>query len=318
MKQHNDRYLWVHGLLLFVTLSWGMNNIVMKLGFVHVTPQQFGALRMLMALPFLIYLAGFMPGRKPFERKDFFKIIFVGVIGMGMFQALFPLGVHYTSAPVGGILMATMPVQVVIISLLFRLERPGISSVAGVLLTIAGLAVITLSASHTGNGGVTTAWGVFFLVTAELGYAIHTTFLRTYMKRYSPLQVTGLAMSVSVVVYFAVFLPDIVKIDLSTVPAQTFGGAAFSGLVALSIANVFWNISIKHIGSTKVAVYGNMPTIFVLIFSALIFGELLRPMQLLGAVIILAGVLLVQMRNKEQILQTDADTLKVEEANQAP
>ncbi len=294
----------MHFLLLFVTLAWGFNNIVMKLGFIHLSPQQFGGIRMMVALPFMIFLAGFLPRRRSFEKKDFFQIIMIGIIGMGMFQVFFPLGVHYTSAPVGGILMATMPVQVVIISLLFRKEEPSWKSITGVLLTVAGLMLITLSTGQGGNVGETTAWGVFFLVTAELGYAVHTTFLRKYMKRYSSLQVTGLAMSASVTVYFIVFLPHIIAIDLTAVPASALGAAAFSGMVALFLANVLWNISVKHIGSTKVAVYGNMPTVFVLIFSAVIFGELLRPMQLAGAVIILGGVLMVQLRkpSKEAIL----------------
>ncbi len=297
----SERHRWVHLLLIAVTLSWGLNNIVMKLGFAHLTPQQFGGMRMLMVLPFMIYLAGFLPGRRKFAKKDGIKIALIGAVGMGMFQVFFPLGVHYTSAPVGGILLATMPVHVVLLSLVFRLERPGWKSITGVLLTIAGLAVITLASENGQNSGETTLWGVFFLVTAELGFAVYTTFLRPYMKRYSSLQVAGLAMAVSVVVYFLAFAPQIIQIDLSTLPASAWGATAYSGLFALFIANVLWNISVKYIGSTKVSVYGNLPTVFVLLFSALIFGDLLRYQQLVGAVIILAGVILVQLRKREVV-----------------
>ncbi len=298
MSQQNSTG-WVHGLLLFVALSWGLNNIMMKLGFEHLTPQQFGGIRMAIALPFLIFLAGFLPGRTPFSRRDFLHIAGIGVIGMGLFQTLFPLGVHYTSAPVGGILMATMPVQVVIISLIFRIERPGVRAVAGVLLTVAGLIVLTLASSSGVNAGETTAIGVFYLVTAELGYAVHTTFLKKYMRTYSSLQVTGLAMTVSVLVYFGVFASHMRAIDFKELSVNAWGFTVYSGLIPLFVSNVLWNISVKHIGSTKVSVYGNLPPVFVLIFSAVIFGDLLRPLQAAGAIIILAGVWMVQLRKPQ-------------------
>jgi drug/metabolite transporter (DMT)-like permease len=305
MKGSHERQGWVHVLLVLITLSWGFNNIVMKIGFEFLTPQQFGGVRMLMAFPFMVYLAGFMPGRVKFTRKDFFSIAGIGLIGMGVFQILFHMGIDETSPSIGGILMATMPVQVVILSILFRMEKPGWRSILGVLLTIAGLAVITLS-TKKGGEGLTTIRGILFVVLAELGYSVHTTFLRPFMKRYSTLQVTGLAMSVAVIEYLLIFQTDLRALDLKAVPIVGYLSAAYSGLIGLFVANVLWNIAVKRIGSTKVAVYGNLPTVFVLILSALIFGDLLHMRQLLGALIILAGVLLVQLRTKPLVPTPDA------------
>jgi len=53
---------------------------------------------------------------------------------------------------------------------------------------------------------------------------------------------------------------------------------------------------VKHIGSTQVAVYGNLPPVIVMLFGALLFNEVLNGWQLIGSMIILAGVVLVQFR----------------------
>ena len=52
--------IWTHLILVFVTISWGFNNLVMKIGFEHLSAQQFGGVRMLMALPFMLFLAFFI------------------------------------------------------------------------------------------------------------------------------------------------------------------------------------------------------------------------------------------------------------------
>lgn len=304
----------VHGALLFVTASWGINNIVMKIGFREIMAEQFAGMRMLAALPFMLYLAFFKPGRIPFDKRDMLKIIVISSLGMALFQILFPLGVDQTSAPLGGILMATMPVHVVIISLMFRLERPRLISIAGVLLTVLGLGII-MAASGIGSGGSiggieagnaadlgdeTTLFGIAMIVISEFGYAINTTFLRPFMKKYPSLQVTGLALTVAVVLFLGVNGRYLVRLNFSEVSQQTWWAVLYSGLFPLFVCNVLWNLSVKHIGSTRVAVYGNLPPVFVLLFGAIILNQVLYSLQIVGAAVVLTGVVMVQMREKSE------------------
>ena len=225
-------------------------------------------------------------------------IIAIGVLGMGLFQTLFPIGIDETSAPLGGILMATMPIHVVLLTLVFRLETPSLRAIIGVVLTIGGLGIIIFSANASEVVGQTTIRGILFVVLAEFGYAIHTTFLRPFMRKYPTMQVTGLAMSVSVIVYQIVFLPDMLRINFRAIHPIGYLTVIYSGIVALFVANLLWNFCVRKIGSTKVSVYGNLPPVVVLILSAMLFGDLLEPLQILGSFIIFGGVVLVQLPSR--------------------
>ncbi len=296
MGKEGNGGVWIHGMLFSITLIWGFNNIVLKIGFQYLTAPQYSGVRMLIALPFMLYFAFWMPGRVSFTTKDFWGVVVIGCMGLGLFQVFFPIGIDETSASLGGILMASMPIHVVILSLLFRLERPSLKSIAGVLLTVGGLVLITL-ASHRPEGATqNTLKGIIFIIVAEFGYAINTTFLRPYMKRYHPLQVTGLAMAVSVCIFLVVYFPDMRSIRPSEVNPIVWLCTLYSGLIAFLSANIFWNYAIKQIGSTQVSVYGNMPPVLVVILSALLFHDVLNLMQMVGSVIILAGVVVVQFR----------------------
>ncbi len=296
MNNRQEHTGWVHLILALVTLSWGFNNILMKVGFQYVSAPQFSGIRMAIAFPFMLYFAFWRPGRTPFAKKDLLGIVIVGVLGLGLFQILFPIGIDETSASLGGVLMAVMPVHVVILSIFFRLERPEWKSFTGVALTLVGLAILTSASGQATGATDTTLRGILFVVVAELGYAINTTFLRPYMKRYPPLQVTGLAMATSVVLYMLVFYNDLKVLVLTEIHPVVWLTTVYSGLVAFLLANILWNLSVKHIGSTKVSVYGNLPPVIVLFLSAILFHDVLNSLQMLGALIILSGVVIVQFR----------------------
>jgi len=289
--------VFTHIILTLVVSSWGVNNIVMKIGFTYLTAPQFSGIRLLMVLPFMLFLAFCMPNRIPFEKQDFWRIVLVGVFGLGIFQIFFPIGIDRTSAPVGGILIATMPIQVALIAVLFRLERLTWRAVIGIVFTVVGILLLSLSSSNSAVGSKSSIMGILFVVFAETGYAINTTFLRPYMKKYPPLQVTGLAMAVSVILFLAVFSPQILALQWSALPATVWVTTAYSGLIAFLLSNILWNLSIRKIGSTPVAVYGNLPPVVVMVLSAIIFKDIMTPVQMVGALVILSGVVLV---NKTQ------------------
>ena len=54
-KSKNNEWV-THLMLLIVTINWGFNIIAMKLGFEHLTPIEFNALRLICGLPFMCTL----------------------------------------------------------------------------------------------------------------------------------------------------------------------------------------------------------------------------------------------------------------------
>ena len=156
-------------MLLLVILIWGFNNIVMKIGFMYLSAPQFSGIRMMMALPFMVYFAFFLPGGKRFTKRDFLGVVAIGIVGLGSSQVLFSVGLDETSASLGGILMATMPIHVVLLSLIFRIEKPELKSILGILLTIGGLILIVLASQQPEAATQTTLKGIIFIVMAELG-----------------------------------------------------------------------------------------------------------------------------------------------------
>ena len=281
----------------------------MKVGFRYLPALQFNGMRLLVALPFMFYFAFLLPSHVHMAKKDFLGVIGIGCLGMGLFHILFSTGIDQTSTPVGGILIATMPIHVVILSLAFKMERTDWKSIFGILLSVVGLIIITLASQQPDAIKQTTLKGILFVIIAQFGCAINIVFIRPYMKRYPPLQVTGLAMTASVGTFFIVHFPQMRSIVFHEIAPMGWLCIAYSGLIAYFFSNTLWNIAIKNIGSTKVSVYGNLPPAIVIILSAIIFHDVLNAWQMVGAIIILTGVVLVQFRRPKTTKQLDRTSI---------
>lgn len=289
---------FTHSILLSVTLLWSFNNIVFKVAFTTVSASMFNLLRLLIAFPFMLYLAFFLPSHIPYKKRDIILLTLLGIGGFGVFQLLFPLGIDLTSPAIGGILMATMPIHVVILSTVFKLEKITPSIILGILCTVVGLTLIAFFSTQ-GNGQYETSLvGIILVVVAEFAFAINTTFIKGFLKRYPPLQLTGFVMGVSVLVFCGVHSKRVIEIFHTPFSYQIILLASYSGLIALLGANVLWNRAVGYLGSAKTSVYANVPPVFVIILSMIFFKDFPHPIALLGSFIILMGVYIVQRKGK--------------------
>ena len=78
-----------------------------------------------------------------------------------------------------------------------------------------------------------------------------------------------------------------------------FPGGAPLGLHTHSPANMLWTLGIKRLGSVKTSVYGNMQPVFGVAAGMLILNERLGLLQLLGALTVLAGIMVVNRRPRD-------------------
>ncbi len=282
---------------------WSLNNIVFKIAFMEVSAPIFNLLRLVIAFPFMIYLSFFLPHHVPFQKKDLLSLTFIGIIGFGLFQLFFPVGIDQTSPAIGGILMATMPILVILLSLIFKLEKITLPIILGIFFTVIGLTLIAIFSTQQNQQYSSSLRGILFVVIAELGFALNTTLIKPYTQRYHPLQLTGYVMSISVLVFCAVHLNDLLALEIGAISMNVYLLASYSGLIALLGANVLWNKAVGEIGSARTSVYANVPPVFVLILSIIFFKDIPHPISLLGSIIILGGVITVYKREKKAAIQ---------------
>jgi len=91
-------------------------------------------------------------------------------------------------------------------------------------------------------------------------------------------------------------VPDMLRTSYATVPVAAWAAVAYSGLLALVVAYLFWYRGVRTLGPTRSAMYANLQPIIALGVAWATLHETPHLMQLVGAVCIMGGLLLTRLQ----------------------
>jgi drug/metabolite transporter (DMT)-like permease len=94
-------------------------------------------------------------------------------------------------------------------------------------------------------------------------------------------------------------MPSIARTDWSTVSWEGWAALAYSTVLSLLVAYVIWNRSVKVVGPSRTVIYMCLTPLVAVIAAAVLLGERPRPLQAVGAALIIAGVVLTVGQRSE-------------------
>ncbi len=293
--------------MLSVVLIWGVNFTVVKLGLRSFSPLAFNALRFSLATVIMLAILRLRPGPRPTDaggfaglrRADLLQVILLGLGGHTLYQVLFINGIARTTAGNTSLLMATSPIFVAILGFLLRVERAGRMVWAGILLSFTGTVLVILGGGPVnGDGSVSlgsrSVLGDLFVLAGAMIWAAYTTGSKPLLARYSPLQLTALTMVAGTIPLDLISLPALLHQDWHSVPSIAWGSLLFSAVFAVVMWYVFWYTSVQRVGSARTAVYANLTPVIAITVAWLALGDRFAPLQAVGAVVVLAGIMLTR------------------------
>ena len=234
------------------------------------------------------------------------RLLFVeSLLGNVLFSICMLYGVSMTSAVSAGIILASIPAVVALLSWWWLGERISPRVAMAIACAALGLSLLSLSKQEltiqSGQGleadflQNSRFWGnllVFGAVLCEAAYAVIGKKLTGVL---SPKRITalinlwGLALSTPVGIYLAL------RFDFGAVSWSTWALVLFYGLAA-SVGTVWlWMTGLQTVPAAKAGVFTVMLPISAALVGVLVLGETLGGLQLLALAIALLGVLLATL-----------------------
>jgi drug/metabolite transporter (DMT)-like permease len=276
--------------MLLVAVIWGVNFSVTKGAFATFPPLAFTGVRFGLASLLLVPLVRRLEGDGPLPRGALVRLIVLGMVGNSLYQLTWISGLERTTASNSALILSSMPTIVAVMAVALRLEpfRPKV--LGGVLVASLGV-VLVVAARGTGFGTATMA-GDLLTLAAVICWAGYTLGLRVLPPEISPLRVTMATTVAGAPVLLLAGLPAMAEMDWSAVGWEGWSALAYSTVLSLLVAYLIWNRSVKVVGPSRTVIYMCLTPLVAVIAAALLLGERPRPLQAVGAVLILAGVVL--------------------------
>jgi drug/metabolite transporter (DMT)-like permease len=283
--------------MLLVALIWGINFSVTKGAFPTFPPLAFTAVRFVLASGLLLVLTRRLEGSEPLPPGALQRLVMLGVVGNTLYQLGFISGLARTTASNSALILASMPSVVAFIAAGLRLEPVRPRVIGGVVIATLGV-ILVVATRGTGFGGGTLA-GDLLTVAAVLCWAGYTLALRFLPTGVSPLRVTLVTTVAGAPGLLLAGLPEIARMDWAAVGPVGWGALAYSTVLSLIVAYLIWNRSVQVVGPSRTVVYMCLTPLFAVAAAALLLGERPRPLQGIGALLIISGVVLSRLGERE-------------------
>lgn len=276
--------------LIFILLSiiWGSSFILMKRGAESLSGWQIGAVRIFSAglvfFPFAVFHIFKIPPKKlPF-------VILSGALG-NLFPAfLFAIAIEKIDSSMEGILNSLTPLFVIVIGILFFKDKIQHKKIAGVLVGLTGLVILSLSKSSlTGSDfGYT-----LLILLATVFYGLNVNIVSHYLKDVNPMQMATVSLAIMAIpAGIITWQQNVFSIAQYDEAARwPIAAAIVLGVVGSAIATAFFYQLIKRAGGlfASLVTYG-IPVISII--WGVLDGENVTPVQVGCLGIILSGVYL--------------------------
>ena len=240
--------------------------------------------------------------------RDLPFLTLLGAILFAIFPLTFNMSLRFTEASRGALMLATMPLWSAWLARAAKRERLNVRQVAGILLTLGGVAAVLAERGLTWEGSARALIGDGLMLLTALCGAIYGVLAQRILGRYTSLTVTTYAMVLGTLLLFPAALIEGLLEALARINGKLAGLVLFLGVLGGALGYFLWTFALSRLTPTQVAVYVNFNPMVATILAAALLAERLTGVFGVGFVAVLGGVLLVNLpRTVRQDSYSQAD-----------
>ena len=293
MVEGSSRPWRLYLLLVFVMFIWSTNFIATKMALREVPGLLLSGFRILWAAIFLIpvYLWAVRKSGRTWTNSDGFKMAMLGIVGIGLNQMFFILGLARTTVSHAAFIFGTVPLAVLLMSRYFGIETISARKVWGILLALSGVAV--LQARNAASVGPSIA-GDLFILGSALTFACYIVFGKSNVQRFGPIIPTTIAFFAGAIALLPMTIYLGHDFDFTKVTAYGWGGMLYMAIGSSVIASLLYYYVLGHLPASRVSSFSYLQPLMASTLGITLLGEHLTTSLVSGGVLILGGVYLTE------------------------
>jgi drug/metabolite transporter, DME family len=255
----------------------------------------------LVLLPVLRLLRGRQGLRLP--ARDLGQLFLIGILGVAASNYFYYLAIQRTNVATAIIVQYTAPIWVLLYTIARSLQKPTLQRVAAVGLAVTGIALVIGVLGGGRFGGVfgssglrLDTIGVFAALLAAFSFAFYNLAGHNILVRRDRwivlLYTTGSAS------LFWLLLNPPWKLMAAQYSAAQWLFLLLFSLLSVLAPFAFYFSGLQHLEPTRAIIVSCLEPVFSIVIAALVLGEVMRPLQIIGIVFVLAAITVAQLPDR--------------------
>ena len=279
-------------MLLATILLWALNLSVTKVILDHgLQPLSYATVRYALAGAIFVVVTLVVERSLRIERRHVAVLAFAAVT-LWLNQLSFVFALDATTASTIGLLLGAIPIFAALFGLVLGRERLTGRFWVAAAISFAGVGLVALGSGGDVSGGYV---GILLGLSTAATWAAYSVAVAPLMRTYSPYRVSAVVIPLAWVLIAIVGLPTTRSQDWS-VGWEIWLLLLFATLGPLVLTNVFWFRSIHRIGPARATLAANLQPFVAAILAVILLSEPLGLLQVLGGLLIAAGILVARPR----------------------
>lgn len=268
---------------------WGGMYVVSKVVLDIIPPFLLVSLRLLLGA-FTLWIVLAVRGFPEINRKQFWQVIGVGLVGYGVSLGLQFLGTKLSTAANGSLVTSATPAFVLLFA--WGLLRERISPQRLIALMLATLGVIAVIDPRTAELEPGLFLGNLLLLGAAVTWALYSVLVRKTTQRLDVLPFSLIAFLGGLPVSLPAGVWEWKTIGIGEISLGVVGGVLFLGIISTALAMVLWNTAFAYVDASLASLTFFAQPVVGTFLGWLFLDERITPLFLLGGVLIGLGLLI--------------------------
>ncbi len=314
-RKRYQSYMW----MLVNTVFWGASFFFVKPALSVTTPTRYLLYRYIFAsvlsLPILYHYKNWF--KQKAKRNKFKKIVLplalIELLGTTLVLWLLYTGLQYTTSIEANLLTLSLPLFVTLGGVMFLKEKEEKHEALGLILSLIGTVILVLT-PLTHNGGtlqLTSLAGNFVILIAVFLTAVYYLLAKKYYDGYPKFLISTLSFYVGLVSFFILAIfesginhqPSAINHFMSSIihdfqSTPILFAASYMALFGSIIGLTAYYKGQEHIEASEASLFTYLQPLVAIPLGVMLLHESIYPAQIVGLLIIVAGVYWAERRTK--------------------
>jgi drug/metabolite transporter (DMT)-like permease len=280
------RKVKVNALLVLVTMIWGSSFLIVQQTIRLTGPFTFLAMRFSIAA--LVLAVIFHKRLAQITRAEIITGSLIGLFLFGAY-ALQSIGLQYTTSSKAGFITGMYVPLVAILAVPLLRQKPTLSSMLGVMLSVVGVTLISVNSSFQFTFGL----GECLVMGCAIATALHVIGISKFAPRVDPMNLALVQITITAIL--SLIAMTIAREPFALPPLPVWGSALFMGVAATAFALGVMNRVQQFVSSTHATLIYALELVWVGMLGSLA-GEQLSLFAWIGCGCIILGMITSELR----------------------